>query len=258
MKRRGFGWLPDLPRREDGRPDWSFADQATRRSGAPVPLAHSNRALVVDVLDQDVLGSCVACAGFQAIRMSHVRMGVQRPRLGARLMAYYLARAAHGMATHDSGTQLRTFFWVLNRFGFCFEDEYPHGYDISKFAVPPTPGTYRMAYDRKSPTRYWAIPETPSRITEIKRAVSLGLGVCFGIRVDDAFADGRIDPALPLDPPGAGITHGHAMVVEGYDGDAFTVLNSWGREFGNDGRCTLSADYLQNAHSVWVVEQIPK
>lgn len=256
MNRRGFGWLPDLPRRAAAAPpDWNFGDQARRVS---VPAAHSNSHLVLSILDQGTLGCCVPSAGFQAIRMSQVRQGAVAPRLGARLMGYYLARAAHGMESHDSGTHLRTFFWVVNRFGFCPEESYPAGYDVARFAEAPPVSAYHDAYDQRRPTRYWAITEGSARIDEIKRAVTLGYGVTFGCRIDDAFADGRIDPAIPLDPPTAGITYGHAMLIDGFDGDTFSIVNSWGEEFGDRGRCLFSADYLLSAHSIWVVELSPR
>jgi C1A family cysteine protease len=257
--RRGFGWLPDLPKRSEGRADWHFGEQLARAPARQqLPAAHSNRRLIVDVLDQGDLGACVACAGFQAIRMAEVRQGAKAPRLGARLFNYYLARAAHGMAGFDAGAQLRTFFWTLNRYGFLYEDEYPFGYDIRRFAEKPPVVSYTRASDRKSPTRYWGILEGPERISQIKRAISLGYGVTFGVQVDDAFADWKTDPTKPLDPPIGGVTYGHAMLVEGYDGDAFTVLNSWGEEYGACGRCLLSADYLNSAHSIWVVENVPR
>lgn len=256
--KRGFGWLPDLPRREGAGQDWTFDAAFARAAPRSLPVAHSNRHLVIDVLDQLTLGACVPCAGFQAIRMSQVRQGVTEPALGARLMGYYLSRAAHGMASRDSGTHLRTFFWAMNRFGFCAEADYPFGYDIARFAVSPPPAAYRLAHDRRSPTRYWAIPEGPNRVAQVKRAVAMGYGVCFGVQVSEDFSEGRVDPTEPIDPPRLGRTFGHAMLVEAYAGDGFRILNSWGEGFGDQGRCTFSADYLVEAHSMWVVELAPQ
>jgi len=259
--RRGFGWLPDLPKRASAeRPDWTFEEAMLRApSKAVLPEAHSNSRLVLSVLDQLELGACVACAGFQAIRMAEVRQGVAAPKLGARLFNYYLSRAAHGLAAFDAGTQLRTFFWTLNKFGFLSEDSYPFGYDIHRFAESPPAIAYTRALDQKSPTRYWGIGEGPARIDQVKRAVSLGYGVCFGVQVGAPFADWQIDPGTPLDPPSArAVTFGHAMLIEGYGGDVFTVLNSWGEQFGDRGRCLFTADYINAAHSVWVVESVPR
>lgn len=256
--RRGFGWLPDLPKRADAHPDWAFRDTRTAARRTVVPTRHSNADLVVDILDQAGLGACVPCAGFQAVRMAHARQGVRSPRLGARLFAYYLARTAHGVAAFDAGTQLRTFFWAINNYGYLFEDEASNGYDIFKFREPPTAADYRLAFDNKHPTHFWAIPPGADRIDTIKRAVSLGLGVTFGVMVDDDFADGRFDAGRPLVPPVGRSLNGHAMLIDGYDGDAFSVVNSWGTDWGNAGRCLLAAEYLEDAHSIWVVEAAPK
>lgn len=259
--RKGFGWLPDLPKHGDARtPDWLFRETRTaqRKRLETLPDAHSNAHLVRSILDQDGLGSCVPCAGFQALRMAQIRQGAKEARLGARLFSYYLCRSAHQLAAFDAGAQLRTFFWSLNRFGFLYEDEYRWGYDVTKFAEAPTSADYRLAFDQKTPTHFWSIPEGADRVQAIKKAVALGLGVCFGVMVDDAFADGAIDPTKPLDPPRRGVMNGHAMLVDGYKGDTFSIVNSWGYDFGDNGRCLFSADYLNGAHSIWVVESTPK
>ena len=257
--RRGLGWLPDLQRSAAARPDWTFAAQVARLSNPPTcPQAHSNRGLVVDVLDQGPLNACVPCAGFQAVRMAQLRQGATTPLLGARLFGYYLARATLGLARFDSGTNFRAFFWVLNQYGFLPERDYLWGYDITQFAQAPPTAAYQMAYDLRSPTRYWAIEDGPARVEQVRQAVAMGYGVCIGLMVDQDFMDWRIDPSAPLDPPRMGLMLGHAMLVEGYDGDKFTILNSWGAGFGDDGRCLVSADYLTEACAMWVVEQAPR
>jgi hypothetical protein len=260
MMKRGLGWLPDLQRGPNQRGDWTFGSQIAKMSAPPpIPQAHSNRRLVLDVLDQGPLNTCVPCAGFQAIRMAAVRQGAKTPLLGARLFAYYLARSAVGQAKYDGGISFRSFFWALHQYGFIAERDFMWGYDVERVNEAPPTAAYQRAYDLRSPTRYWAIEQDAQRIELVKRAIATGYGVCIGLMVDQDFLDWRVDPTTPLDPPSAAnLSVGHAMLLEGYDGDAFTVVNSWGKGFGNEGRCLISAEYVNDAPAIWVVEQAPR
>ena len=64
----------------------SSADLAFAISGyaAELPKSADLSDLVPNVLDQGQLGSCVANAGMQAIRMSQIREGAKNPPLGSR------------------------------------------------------------------------------------------------------------------------------------------------------------------------------
>ena len=251
-----LGWLPDKPKRPGEPPDH---DAAPLLAATPIPPAASNRRLIVDVLNQGQLGSCVANAIMQAIRASHVHQGIAGPRLGSRLYGYWCSRAFEHATAVDGGTYLRDFFRGLNKFGFCPEDAWP--YDVSRFADLPSAAAFRAAFDQRSPTVYKSIVNAGlQRLDPVRRAVAAGYLVCFGTLVSEAFVREPL-PAAPLPPPeGEPIAGGHAMVVVGYDGDVFEVLNSWGDGWGERGYCRFSSDYLAwgQTQDLWIVTQAPE
>jgi hypothetical protein len=253
---RALGYLRDPPRPPGAKPDH---DAAPTLGTAPPPPAASNRHLVVEVLDQGAASSCVAHAIPQAIRMAHVKAGVPDPQLMSRLYGYYASRAEHGDQETDGGTYLRTFFQALNQFGFCPEGYWP--YDLASINIEPPGSAFWAGFDQRSPTVYQRISSAgAARIDDIKRAIAGGFGVCFGTDVSEAFCAGELGEG-PIPPPeGLPIAGGHALVLDGYDGDAFSVVNSWGTGWGDGGRCTFSADYLAwpNTNDLWIVAKAPK
>lgn len=270
---RGLGYRPDLPKLAHQRRDIDFSE-TPMLSATPLPPAVNRRDLIVDILDQGDLGSCVANAGFQAIRASHVRQGVANPVLGSRLWGYYLARAAHHETQIDGGTYLRSFFEVLNKLGFPPEEVWP--YSDSKlpamlridwlelqegdapFTQMPSTEAFDQAIDQRAPTIYRRISsEGYERVLDVKRAIANGYLPVFGCRVGQSFVTGEFNPALPLSPPRADDVGGHAMLAVGYDGDRFEICNSWGEGFGIDGYVLHSADYVVEWQDIWTVEHAP-
>lgn len=251
-----FGWRPDLPKLSGEAPDH---DASELLSGAAIPFAATNRNLIVDVLDQKDLGSCVANAILQAVRAAHVRHGVMQPRLGSRLFGYWASRAFHNATGVDDGTYLRTFFQAVNKFGFCPEAYWP--YDVARFATMPPSAAFRAAFDQHSPTVYKRITVAgAARIAQIKGALAAGYLVTFGTLVSDSFARNEIGTA-PLTPPAGSdpIAGGHALCAVGYQADTFDVVNSWSADWGDRGFCRFSADYLawSQTTDLWLVQEAP-
>lgn len=255
---RSLGYRPDPPKSTD------FKFSALGHTAAPPPSA-SLKQFVIEVLDQGRLGSCVANAGCQAIRMSQVRQRIAKavtplqaaqvkmapPPLGSRLFGYYLARASHHETNIDGGTHLRSFFEMANKFGFPPESLWP--YDVAKFDQMPATKAFHAAYDQHSPTIYRRV----DTLTEIRQALANGFAVCFGVDVDEAFCDGAFDPTTPLQAATSNIVGGHAMAFVGYDGRAFEVVNSWGTDFGDGGYFLAAESFVEAARDIWAVESAP-
>jgi C1A family cysteine protease len=243
-----------------GRADTRDIDARETLKAIKVPASASLRQHVVHVLDQGALGSCVANAGFQGIRMAQHRQGAANPPLGSRLWGYYLARAQHGQQLQDSGTYIREFFRAVVKFGFPPEQAWPYQASGDKFKKMPGPEVFREAYDQRSPTVYRRIfAEGIERTRAIKQAIAGGYPVVFGTDVSEAFCNDELDQdgiAPPVREPIAG---GHAMTVVAYDGDVFEVCNSWGTGWGDAGFCAFSAAYLQwgQTNDLWIVESAP-
>lgn len=253
---RGLGYRRDPPKPAGAKPD---RDAAPTLGTAPPPPSAWNSDLVLGMLDQDRASSCVANAIAQAIRMAHVKAGVIQPLLLSRLFGYYLSRAEHGEQDVDDGTYLRMFFKALNQFGFCPETYWP--YDLDNINTEPPGSAFWAGFDQRTPTVYERISSAgPARIDDIKRAVAAGFGVCFGTDVSEQFCAGELGEGPIAPPVGLPIAGGHALVVDGYEGDAFSIVNSWGTGWGDGGRCTFSADYLAwpQTTDIWIVAKAPE
>jgi C1A family cysteine protease len=256
-----LGYLPDTPDTRDYL--WRSPLRVRPSSASLVPQ-------VTSVLNQGRLGSCVANAGFQAIRMAQRRQGHVLGLMGSRLFAYWLCRAAEHTTKFDAGTRLRTFFDTVNTFGFPPEELWPYsdrddGDLRAPFRVRPPTRAFIGAYDLRSPTLYERIPAGTAAPALIADALSQGLPVAFGADVSQTFASDRFDPAQPVKPPRVSeVAGGHAMVFAGYeteDGAAtptrFRVLNSWGEGWGEAGYCWFTREYVEQARDIWVVRQAP-
>lgn len=251
--------MPKLGYRPDAHDARDF--DAEEKLGAAVPPPSADlRPLVLGILDQGGLNACVAHAILQAVRMSQARQGAAVPVLGSRMFGYYLSRAYHHEAASDSGTFLRTFFAALNKFGFCPEAAFPYDDGAEAFKKMPPAEAFRQALDQASPTVYRRITTTgAARVNDIKRALAAGFPVCFGTDVSAAFVANQQGSGPIMPPTGEPIAGGHALVTCGYRGDDFDVPNSWGTSWGQEGYCTLGADYLawDETRDIWLVEAAP-
>lgn len=261
---RGLGWLKDKPKLLGEAPDHLFEDFKAERALGAAPVTFSLAELVLKVLDQGQLGSCVSNATAQALRMRLVAQGVSAPPLPARLMIYYLARAVDHATSVDAGTYPRVAMEILNKFGFAPESLWPYSdkNDSSAkdpFKLMPTMEVFQAAFDQHAPTKYVRITSSGNqRLVDLKTAIAGGFPVIFGCNVSEAFCQGDFDASKPLDPPAAkDSAGGHCMIFEGYDGDDLTVLNSWSEDFGEKGRIKFSPKYLAACDDLWAIDHTP-
>lgn len=224
------GWQKDPPDARDHSASELFG------ATGPVPPAADNSILIGDRLDQ-TNQDCVANGIAVAVRGSHILKGVVAPKLLSRRFLYRAARRMGGQGDDDAGTFIRVGFDVLNKLGFCPEDDWPYTQAVN---ANPNQLALRAAIDQRAPTSYRRIFETGSaRIDMIKRALAAHHLVVFGQQIG-AEMDNPAKGAI-LDIPTGPILGGHCMVVYGYDGDVFNVVNSWSRGWGDDGCIRFTA-----------------
>ena len=88
-------------------------------------------------------------------------------------------------------------------------------------------------------------------IKEVKNQVNAGYPVVIGTEVDQGFQAGkRLGLTDYVWKAAIGkVIGGHAMLVVGFDDTrrAFKVMNSWGRNWGNDGYCWVDYSYFPKA-----------
>jgi tetratricopeptide (TPR) repeat protein len=83
---------------------------------------------------------------------------------------------------------------------------------------------------------------------EVKAQINAGYPVLIGASVDKGFEEkghGAVNPYI-WNSYTNNETSGHAMVVVGFDDHikAFKIMNSWGKEWGNDGFCWISYEFF--------------
>lgn len=261
---RGLGYIPD-PVAGKAR-DWPLAALlrapafAPRASVVPIERQGDLRPLVVDVLDQGGIGSCVANAGMAGIRCVHRRDRGGKPPLGARMPAYYLCRSYIGTTREDSGCHIRDFWRGANEFGFSLESKYP--YVDARFRDRPPPEWQRDAFDQrgKDPAnmaRYWRVFD-PS---EMRAALDANMPVVIGAMVSYEFTAHTGRKVFDVPNP-AQIAGGHAMLVVAHDlpeigAGTFTAVGSWGEGAHDRGYHHFSEAYAEEFIDCWAVESVP-
>jgi Cysteine protease len=249
-KRVNYGWLPDLP---DFRDKLAFPEKAgIAATAASVPQRVDLRERHVFVVnDQGYLGSCVAHAVSSAIEYAkHTRendpkvsdfLEQDRQFPVSRLFLYYEARRPIDMIAEDSGCYIRDAMRVAYNIGVPRETGWRYHEDA--FAVAPPARSYKSAPYHKI-TSYKSVAVDNN---EIRLALSQGHPVVFGISVFDSFYNER-NGVVPMPTFNDEYLGGHSMLIVGYDDRSklYTVLNSWGNTWGDDGFCYIPYSYIGN------------
>jgi hypothetical protein len=162
------------------------------------------------------------------------------PPLGSRLAAYYFTRVEEGEENEDTGCNPRTAMKAISKRGILPEAEWP--YDIEKFAQCPSDMVLRNSYDQRAFEYSWVQTTGRTRINDVKLLLDAGYQIGIGGQIGDEYGEWKRGDAplgIPANPYG-----GHFRVLEGYNGDVFRELGSWGTGLGDDGRVEISAAYL--------------
>jgi hypothetical protein len=243
---------------EQGRPA-TFGLERMRLTGEAAPkefLEHEDHIPFVNgrriIQDQGATSTCVGQTFVAALHMAEMRQGLEFDPVSV-LYPYYNSRRDHGGHLTDNGTYLHTLAHALRVQGACSEQYWKWSQLGLKVNRRPNWNAMRFAHPRRG-GKYVRIYEAgEQRIDAIQQAILGGHNVAFGTRVGVSFLPARgadfID-ALPITEKIAG---NHAMLIIGWKtfGDAlyFRVLNSWGSNWRNDGRCWMSADYLTQSYT---------
>lgn len=203
--------------------------------------------------NQFELSSCVGNATADSVEILNAIAGYAPVQL-SRLFVYALARLRDGDTTlaNDDGTQIRTAFDVLSRFGIC--DEYLWPYDQTLVHTSPSIKAQRQAVGHRIHSYYRIDSTGDQRIADIVTALHAKHPVVFGTLVASEFRS--VTDRTPLQRPGqnAQILGGHALIIVGYLGGNFLIKNSWGADWGSQGFCLFSPEYLtwDNTFDLWV------
>ncbi len=250
QKIKRYGWIPDLP---DHR-DHLFAAPPAVLKELPSQIDLSSQCPAV--YDQGQLGSCTGNAIAAALEFDRLKQ--QLPDfVPSRLFIYYNERVIEGTVASDSGAQIRDGIKSVVSQGACAEKDWP--YDISQFAISPTPQCYEDAL-RDKVVQYSRVSQD---LNQMKGCLAAGYPFVFGFTVYDSFESQQVAQTGNAPMPGSGeqVLGGHAVLAVGYD-DAqqrFLIRNSWGAGWGQQGYFTLPYAYLMDdnlADDLWTIRLV--
>lgn len=166
----------------------------------------------------------------------------------SRMFVYYNSRALQNNTEQDTGASLRNTFQAIRDSGVCQESVW--SYDISKFAVKPSDAIYESAegnniikYERLGP-----------HMQQFKACLNDGFPFVFGFKIFNGFRSLENDKggmlAIPSEEEIASTPEPEtqAGLAVGYNdaSKCITVLNSWGKSFGDNGFFYMPYDYISN------------
>lgn len=227
------------------------------RPDSSLPASVDLRQYILNIKDQGEEGSCTAHAITSAIEFDRAKKNLPNILL-ARNQLYYDERAYEGTTDSDSGAMPRDGIKSATIFGVAKEELWP--YYTAKFADKPTIDVYTDALNNKVLT-YKRIDL--GSLNAVKTALATGLPVVTGISVYDSFESEAVAKTGIVNIPDKSENQlgGHCVLIVGYgqkDG-YFTVLNSWGKDWGDAGYFYLPYDYVTNqdlTSDLWVIDSI--
>lgn len=244
-----YGWRPDKPDHRD------LTFKLVRKLGV-LPEKVDLRPNMPPVYDQGDLGSCTGnalAACFEAAQMKQ-KVPYWTP---SRLMIYYLERFLEHTIKEDAGAEIRDGAKVLARYGVCPENVWP--YDVSKFAVKPPKGAFKLATQSQA-LRYARLRQTES---DVCQTLAQGFPIAFGFMVYEEINLPIVAQKGDLPMPGKRSTSegGHAVTLVGYDLTTrkFLVRNSWGTGWGIGGYFWMPFDYVLSSNlsdDFWVLYSV--
>ncbi|HTB20877.1 MAG TPA: C1 family peptidase [Bryobacteraceae bacterium] len=237
--------------------DWNNLEVAVPQKGdavppQPLPPAFANvaeqpavdlRKYVTPVGDQGQTGRCSAFAWTHAAEMSRNILNQESPRLSpnftmlefqrmqgdARDYEYAYEGGDGTVSGPDPGQ-------VLVQYGTCRQELWPDD------RPSPVKREEQLEADAQQ-YRLDAAP-LPIAIDDVKKVLSAGCPVHVSMNTGSAFSDVGRDGVFNAAEAASGRHGRHAMLIVGYVGNFFTLKNSWGTGWGDQGFCYIPKNVL--------------
>lgn len=175
----------------------------------------------------------------------------------SRLFIYYNSRRIEGTTDEDGGAYIRDSIKSVVKWGFCSTNDWP--YKKGNLYKKPNKKAYDNALKEKV-TQYRRVRQLEE---DIKSALAQGYPINFGIMIHSSIDSEEVNKTgiIPMPKKGDAFWGGHAVLLVGYDDEKqlYTIRNSWGIEWGDDGYGYLPYDYVHNhklASDFWVVNAV--
>lgn len=223
------------------------------------------RKYIDHIYDQGQLDSCTAnvlCAayGLELKRNSLGSKTMYHYFDASRLFLYYNSRMYDQTTDDNVGVSIRDIFKAMKTYGVCLEALWP--YDEQEFAKKPSTASYQDGLGNTI-TKYTRLTQD---IDQFRACLKAGYPFAVGFEVYSSFRDldTKPDGVMPLPPPDmirVEMPYLHAVLAVGYDDmtQCITILNSWGKKFGDRGYFYMPYSYItdpKRAFDFWKIEDI--
>jgi C1A family cysteine protease len=250
-KRRGYGWIPDIPDQRD------FLYAAPMAFLRALPESVDLRDQCRPIYNQGQLGSCTANAIGGAIEFDQMKESLPQVFVPSRLFIYYNERVIEDSVRSDSGAMIRDGIKTVAKQGACPEPMWP--YLIAKFATKPSASCYTEAA-KHTAASYQRLIQS---LSQMQGCLASGYPFVFGFTVYESFESSIVARTGHAPMPGTRerVLGGHAVCAVGYEDDKrwFICRNSWGTSWGMRGYFTIPYDYLINsdlAADFWTIRVV--
>lgn len=232
--------------------------RSVRHLAAPVELpANFELDKQIPVYDQGNIGSCTANSACACFRYEVAQLVNNFNFDPSRLFQYYNSRWLAGLEDEDSGAYIRDAFKAMNKYGLALENTWP--YVTKDYAKEPSEMAYTEALENVT-VKYAAVAQNE---TEIKQTLISGAAVSFGFNVYSSFFGSwnQSTGVMPLPKKSEALQGGHAVTIVGYDDSkkCFLIQNSWGTEWGIDGKFWMPYSFLlssKECDDFWCIQEV--
>ena len=216
--------------------DYQLSDLIACGSAHSLPSEYINPLVKdIEILDQGTSSTCVACS------LSYLRYLIEYKQSNNReyFSPSYIYGNRDAFGYLGEGMYPREALSQLKKFGTCFYKDYPGFYDVNT-----TISTYRKKKQELDPKAY------PFRISSYYKVSTID-GIKTAIyNLGGVTANFPVYPCLYApDENGnvkynkTNITGYHEMTIVGWKENSWIVLNSWGKEYGDNGLCYIPFEY---------------
>lgn len=178
----------------------------------------------------------------------------------SRLFLYYNTRVQVEKRNPQSKTaSLRDTVKAMSKIGVCLEDSWK--YDAKQVAMKPSAQCYKEAEGNKIKS-YHRIDQS-NDINQLRACLNAGSPFVFSFIVYPSFYQAPPSGVVPVPTASEKAKNphppGHACVAVGYNDKSKTirVLNSWGKNWGDNGFFYMPYDYITNrslCYDFWKIE----
>jgi len=209
------------------------------------------------VENQYNVGSCSANAVVSNLEFLEIKQGFNYTDL-SRLFVYYNARLITNTHHLDDGSNISANFEAIKKYGVCSENNYP--YNVSLVNRRPSWSAYQEAFKHSITQSYRLSNSGQSRHDDILKCLKSCHPVVFGMDVYESFRETKNIINIPQS--NEKLLGGHAMLIVGVDLNLklYTIRNSWGADFGENGYCYASFDMIDKYanYEFWTATHVKK